>query len=60
LSTTPDAEPPVPPTPGRLLDARHVLDDQTFDALDDQHQRLAARVEALEAAVAILEGLLIR
>jgi hypothetical protein len=59
LSTTPDAEPPVPLTPGQL-DARHVLDDQTFDALDDQHLRLAARVEALEAAVAILEGLLIR
>jgi hypothetical protein len=60
MITTPDAEPPVALTPGQLLDARHVLDDQTFDALDDQHRRLAARVEALEAVVAILEGLLIR
>ncbi len=55
MSTDPDAEPPASLTPGRLLDARHVLDDQTFDALDDQHRRLAARVDALEAAVAMLE-----
>jgi hypothetical protein len=47
-------------TPGQLIDARHLLDDQTFDALDDQHRRLAARVDALEAAVAMLEELLIR
>jgi hypothetical protein len=47
-------------TPGQLIDARHLLDDQTFDALDDQHRRLAARVGALEAAVAMLEELLIR
>ena len=60
MSTTVDAEPPASLTPGQLLDARHVLDDQTFDALDDQHRRLAARVEALEAAVATLEGLLLR
>ena len=60
MSTAPGDEPPVSPTPGQLLDARHVLDDQTFDALDDQHRRLAARVEALEAAVATLEGLLLR
>jgi hypothetical protein len=60
VSTSPDDEPPASVTPGQLLDARHVLDDQTFDALDDQHRRLAARVEALEAAVATLEGLLLR
>ena len=60
MSTAPGDEPPVSPTPGQLLDARLVLDDQTFDALDDQHRRLAARVEALEAAVATLEGLLLR
>ncbi len=60
MSTSADDEPPVSLTPGQLLDARHVLDDQTFDALDDQHRRLAARVDALEAAVATLEGLLIR
>jgi hypothetical protein len=47
-------------TPGQLIDARHLLNDQTFDALDDQHRRLAARVGALEAAVAMLEELLIR
>jgi len=60
VSTSQDAEPPAAPTPGQLLDARHLLDDQTFDALDDQHRRLAARVEALEAVVAMLEELLIR
>jgi hypothetical protein len=60
VSLSADDEPPVPLTPGQLIDARHVLDDQTFDALDDQHKRLAARVDALEAAVAMLEGLLIR
>jgi hypothetical protein len=60
VSTSADDEPLVSLTPGQLLDARHVLDDQTFDALDDQHRRLAARVEALEAAVATLEGLLLR
>jgi hypothetical protein len=60
VSTTEDDEPPASLTPGQLLDARHVLDDQTFDALDDQHRRLAARVDALEAAVATLEGLLLR
>jgi hypothetical protein len=60
VSTSADDEPLVSLTPGQLLDARHVLDDQTFDALDDQHRRLAARVDALEAAVATLEGLLLR
>ena len=60
MSTSADDEPLVSLTPGQLLDARHVLDDQTFDALDDQHRRLAARVEALEAAVATLEDLLLR
>jgi hypothetical protein len=40
-----------------MLDARLVLDDQTFDALDDQHRRLAARVEVLEGVVAMLEQL---
>jgi hypothetical protein len=55
-----DGEPSASLTPGQLLDARLLLDDQTFDALDDQHQRLAARVEALESAVAVLEGLLLR
>jgi hypothetical protein len=60
VSTSADDEPLVSLTPGQLLDARHVLDDQTFDALDDQHRRLAARVGALEAAVATLEGLLLR
>ncbi len=60
MSTSQDAEPPAALTPGQLLDARHLLDDQTFDALDDQHRRLAARVEALEAAVSMLEELLIR
>jgi hypothetical protein len=58
--TSPDDEPPVSLTPGQLLDARHVLDDQTFDALDDQHRRLAARVEGLEAVVNMLERLLLR
>jgi hypothetical protein len=43
-----------------LLDAWYLLNDETFDALDGQHRRLAARVEALEAAVVTLEGLLIR
>jgi hypothetical protein len=60
VSTSPDDEPPASLTPGQLLDARHLLDDQTFDALNDQHRRLAARVEALEAAVATLEDLLLR
>jgi hypothetical protein len=60
MNTTPDAEPPARLTPGQLLDARLVLDDQTFDALDDQHRRLVARVEKLEAVVAMLEGLLVR
>jgi hypothetical protein len=60
VSTSADDEAPASLTPGQLLDAWHVLDDQTFDALDDQHRRLAARVEALEAAVATLEGLLLR
>jgi hypothetical protein len=60
VSTDPEAEPLASLTPGQLLDARHVLDDQTFDALDDQHQRLACRVDALEAAVAMLEELLLR
>jgi hypothetical protein len=49
-----------PPTPGQLLDARLVLDDQTFDALDDQLRQLATRVSALEATVAMLEGLMLR
>jgi hypothetical protein len=60
MSTASDDEPPASLTPGQLLDARLLLDDQTFDALDDQHRRLAARVEALESAVAVLEGLLLR
>jgi hypothetical protein len=47
-------------TPGQLLDARLLLDDQTFDALDDQHRRLAARVDALQAVVTMLEQLLFR
>ncbi len=59
ISHLPD-ELPDPPTPGQLLDARHVLDDQTFDALDDQHRKLAARVSPLEATVAMLEGLMLR
>lgn len=59
MSTTSDDEPSASLTPGQLLDARLLLDDQTFDALDDQHRRLAGRVEALEAAVAVLEGLLL-
>jgi hypothetical protein len=46
-------------TPGQLIDAQHLLDDQTFDALDDQHRRLAARVDVLEAVVAMLEELVI-
>jgi len=60
MSTTSDDEPSASLTPGQLLDARLLLDDQTFDALDDQHRRLAARVDALESAVAVLEGLLVR
>ena len=60
MSTGSDDEPSASPTPGQLLDARLLLDDQTFDALDDQHRRLAARVDALESAVAVLEGLLVR
>lgn len=60
MSTASDGEPSASLTPGRLLDARLLLDDQTFDALDDQHRRLAARVEALESAVAVLEGLLLQ
>jgi hypothetical protein len=60
MSTTSDDEPSASLTPGQLLDARLLLDDQTFDALDDQHRRLAARVDALESAVAVLEGLLLR
>lgn len=60
MITKPDDEPPAPLTPGQLLDARLVLDGQTFDALDDQHRRLAARVEALEAVVAMVEELLLR
>lgn len=47
-------------TLGRLLEARLLLDEQTFDALDDQHRRLAARIEALESTVAMLEGILLR
>jgi hypothetical protein len=60
VTTNRDVEPAASLTPGRLLDARLLLDDQTFDALDGQHRRLAARVEALEAVVAILEELLLR
>ena len=60
MNTTADGEPSASLTPGQLLDARLLLDDQTFDALDDQHRRLAARVDALELAVALLEGLLLR
>jgi hypothetical protein len=60
VSTAPEDETPAPLTPGQLLDARLVLDDQTFDALDDQHRRLAARVETLEAVVAMFEDLLLR
>jgi len=60
MSTASDDGPSDSPTPGQLLDARLLLDDQTFDALDDQHRRLAARVDALESAVAVLEGLLLR
>ena len=60
MSVGADDEPDVSLTPGQLIDARHVLDDQTFDALDDQHRRLAGRVDALEAVVATLEGLLLR
>ncbi len=46
MSTASDDEPSGSLTPGQLLDARLLLDDQTFDALDDQHRRLAARVDA--------------
>ena len=60
MSTGSDDEPSASPTPGQLLDARLLLDDQTFDALDDQHRRLAARVDALESAFAVLEALLLR
>jgi hypothetical protein len=49
----------APLTLGQQLDARLVLDDQTVDALDDQHRRLAARVKALENTVAMLEGLML-
>ena len=59
MNTAPDAEPPAPLTPGQMLDARMVLDDQTFDALDDQHRRLAARVDSLEVVVTMLERLLL-
>jgi hypothetical protein len=59
VSTGPHDEPDSL-TPGQLLDARLLLDDQTFDALDDQHRRLAARVDALEAVVTMLEQLLFR
>ena len=60
MSSPSDEEPFASPTPGQLLDARMLLDDQTFDALDDQHRRLAVRVDARESAVAVLEGLLLR
>jgi hypothetical protein len=60
VSTDGDDEPSVALTPGQLLDARLLLDDQTFDAIDDQHRRLAARVDALEAVVAMFEELLLR
>jgi hypothetical protein len=60
VSTNGDDEPSASLTPGQLLDARLLLDDQTFDALDDQHRRLAARVQALEAVVAMFEELLLR
>lgn len=60
MSTDSDDEQAALLSPGRLLDARLLLDDQTFDALDDQHRRLAARVDALESAVAMLEALLVR
>ena len=60
MSTASNDESSASLTPGQLLDARLLLDDQTFDALDDQHRRLAARVDALESAVALLEGLVLR
>jgi hypothetical protein len=60
MSTDSDDESSALLSPGRLLDARFLLDDQTFDALDDQHRRLASRVDALESAVAVLEALLMR
>lgn len=59
MSTTADEGPSAWLTLGRLLDARLMLDEQTFDALDDQHRRLAVRVEAVESAVATLEELLL-
>jgi len=54
------ATPAVPPTLGQQLDARHELDEQTFDALDNQHQQLAARVADLAATVAVLEAMVLR
>jgi hypothetical protein len=54
------ATPVAPLTLGQQLDARHVLDEQTFDALDNQHQQLAARVADLAATVAMLEELVLR
>jgi len=36
------------------------LDEQTFEALDNQHQQLAAQVASLVAAVARLEALVAR
>jgi hypothetical protein len=60
VTATPDAEPSASPTPGQLLDARLLLDDQTFDALDDQHRRLVARVDGLEGVVNMLERLLLQ
>ena len=47
-------------TLGQQLDARHELDEQTFDALDNQHQQLAARVADLAATVAVLEAMVLR
>ena len=52
--------PAVPPTLGQRLDDRLGLDEQTFEALDNQHRQLAARVASLAAAVARLEALVLR
>jgi len=54
------ATPAVRLTLGQWLDARLELDEQTFEALDNQHQQLAAWVSCLAATVARLEALVLR
>jgi hypothetical protein len=52
-------DPERKPSIGEQLDARLMLDEQTFQAMGGQLEEQRARIAALEAAVAVLEALLL-